>query len=296
MLFITGIATAGDDKGKEIPRSSQRPGWLGVGIQDVTPRFARGHNLTVKEGAYVNEVADDSPADSAGLNEGDIILEFNGKRIETADDLTEAVRGTAPGTKVSIKVNRNGESKSLSATIRKGAKRSSFAIGAPRGTRVMMNMFNTETEGMELMELNKQLGEYFEAPGGSGVLVTRVEQKEPAAEAGIKAGDVLVKVGNDAVKDAGDVREALADKEEGTKVPVELLRKGKKMTVTLVVSDEEEDGDVWHWKHPIPGNFNFHFEPQMDRLHDEIESRLREIPKHRKELQRIESTRKSKEI
>jgi serine protease Do len=287
-LAIT-IGSAAEQKAKDLPRSSNRPGWLGVSIQDVTPKFAREQELKIKEGAYVNDVVDDSPADSAGLNEGDVIVDFNGTKIEAAEDLTAAVRDTKPGTKVTVKVNRNGEIKSLTATIRKNNNRFPFAVAAPRAPRIMLNMFGGDVEGMDLMDLNKQLAEYFDVPGGKGVLVKSVEKGESAAQAGIKAGDVITRIGTETITDVEDIRDAITDNEEGDKVPVELLRKGKKVTVTIEVSEQDNDSEGELWRHPGHENFNFQFAPQLDEFENGLRMKLRELPKRHKEVQRRET-------
>ena len=293
MLAFTAEAAQNDTK--ERRSSSKKQGWLGVGIQDVTPKFARDHELKIKEGAYVNEVVEESPADSAGLKEEDVIVEFNGKKIEAAEDLTEAVTGTKPGTKATVKINRNGENKSLTVIVGKNRMRMPFAFAAPRAARVLVNMSERDIEGMELMDLPKQLGEYFEVPGGKGVLVTEVEKDENAAKSGMKAGDIIIKIGDETINNIGDIHDALSDLEEGDKVNVELIRKGKKNTVSLEISDERDD-DEYYWQGHMPGNFNFHFEPQMEKLQKELELRMQELPRKHKELRRVESTLPGKEI
>ncbi|NUN70141.1 MAG: PDZ domain-containing protein [Bacteroidetes bacterium] len=267
-------------------------GWLGVGIQDVTPKFAREEGLKVKEGAFVNEVVEESPADSAGIEEEDVVTEFNGKRIETAEDLSDAVAATKPGTKVTVKVNRNGETKSLTAVIRKNKTRSFGAFSMPAMPKVVMERIGAPltAEGLSLMELNQQLAEYFEVPNKKGVLVTSTEADENGAKAGIKAGDVLTKIGDEVVKGMDDVHEALSEAEEGDKLPVELFRKGKKMTVTLEVSEQHapRHGRIY-FRNGDQGHFNFELQQkELDRMHEGLEMRMKELPKRQRELIRLE--------
>ena len=295
LLLSSTLLIAAQDGSKERQKRSKGQGWLGVGIRDVTPKFARERELKIKEGAYINEVVDDSPADSAGLKEGDVVVDFNGKKIEASEDLMDAVRETVPGTKATIKVNRNGENKSISVNIRKNRMRVPYAIGAPRAPRVVVNLFGGDIEGMELMELNKQLADYFEVPNGKGVLVKDVEKDENAAKAGIKAGDVITKVGDELINDVDDIREAIEDMEEGDKVNVDLVRKGKKVTVSLELSDEADE-DGFYWRDHSPGKFNFHVVPEMDQLHREMEMRMKELPRKRKELIRLEEKMGSKGV
>ncbi|HAP35336.1 MAG TPA: hypothetical protein DCQ28_05120 [Bacteroidetes bacterium] len=294
LLFASAFSYAENGE-KEVRIKSKKQGWLGVGIQDVTPKFAREIELKIKEGAYINEIVDDSPADSAGLKKGDVIVDFNGKKIETAEDLTDAVRETKPGTKAVIKINRNGENKTISVSIGKNKIRMPFAVAAPHAARVVVNMFGGDIEGMDLMELNKQLADYFEVPNGKGVLVKEVEKDENAAAAGIKAGDVITKVGDETIKDIEDIHDVIDDRKEGDKVNIELYRKGKKTTVSLEIS-ENEIGEGMFWRGESPEHFNFRFEPQMDMMHKELQEKMKELPRKQIELRRHQSKLRSSEV
>lgn len=291
LLLLTAALHAEDEpRMKRTPARNQ--GWFGVSITDVTPKFAREKQLKVKEGAFVDEVVDESPADSAGIKEGDVITEFNGKRIELAEDLTEAVRGTRPWSKVTVKVNRAGESKSIAATVGRNRTRTPLAFSFPHG-EAMAFAFSGTTEGMELMNLNRQLAEYFDAPGGQGVLVKDVKKKSNAEKAGLKAGDVILTVAKEAVADAGEVREALRDAEEGDKVAVEVLRKGKKVALSLEVSapDEMFFGDRDHYRIRVL--------PELERLQErqkELQWKMKELPEQRRKIERLRIEEKEAEI
>ncbi len=295
LLLVTSALSYAENGDKEMRTKSKRQGWLGVGIQDVTPKFARENELKIKEGACINEIVDDSPADSAGLKKGDVILDFNGKKIEASEDLTNAVRETKPGTKATVKVNRSGENKTISVTIGKNKMRMPFAVNAPHAPRVIMKMFGGDVEGMDLMELNKQLAEYFEVPNSKGVLVKEVDKDENAATAGIKAGDVITKVGDETIKDIGDIRDAIDDRNEGDKVNVELLRKGKKITVSLEIS-ENEMGEGMFFGGESPEHFNFRFEPQMEMRHKKLQEDLKELPRKQIEIRKLESKLRHSEV
>jgi predicted metalloprotease with PDZ domain len=101
-------------------------------------------------------------------------------------------------------------------------------------------MINRESQGMHLMELNDQLGEYFGAPNGSGVLVEKVRKGSAADKAGLKAGDVLLKIGKRTIDDLEDVSKAFSKFDEGDKVDIEILRKGSGMTLPLEVAEIHE--------------------------------------------------------
>jgi membrane-associated protease RseP (regulator of RpoE activity) len=238
-------------------------GWLGVSIQDVTPRLARERDLKTKSGALISDVIDESPAEKGGLKEDDIIVEFHGKTVEDASDLTDAVRATAPGTATQVTVYRDGEKKTLQITVGKEKKNRSYSfmyhgvpaphmrIAVPPVPKFHMYSMN-DMFGLSLIDLNRQLGEYFGAPGGRGVLVMEVERKSAAAKAGFKAGDVIVRVGKETVETTDDLSEAIEDVKEGEKAEFGVLRKGTATTITV------EGGDL---SDSHMGNFrNFRFD------------------------------------
>ncbi|MEX2089838.1 MAG: PDZ domain-containing protein, partial [Bacteroidota bacterium] len=225
---------------KQDRKASSRPGWLGVSIQDITPGLKKSMDLKTDEGALVAEVTEKSPAEEAGVMDGDVILQFGTRQVEDTYDLQRAVSKAEPGTEVSMVVLRKGEKKTLSVTVGKAPRSRSFAFAMPRGGRVEV-FGRTNLQGLRLRELNEQLAEYFGAPEKKGVLVEEVDQESAAGKAGIKAGDVIVQVGKKKIDEIRDVSRALGAYDEGEKVDVEVLRKGARKTVSLEVG-EEGDG------------------------------------------------------
>jgi membrane-associated protease RseP (regulator of RpoE activity) len=219
-------------------------GYLGVSIQDMTGRLAKAMDVKTHEGALVTEVIADSPAEEAGLKDEDIIVEMDGNKISDADDLRGAVRKLKPGTKVNLVVMRKDERKTFTASIGKQPHTRSYSYSftppalphTPRAPRIQV-FVSTDALGMELSPLNEQLGKYFEAPDGKGVLVNEVEEDSKAEKAGFMAGDVITKIGNEPVEDVRDVHNALRDYKKGEKADVEIIRKGSKKTLTIEVPD-----------------------------------------------------------
>ena len=215
--------------------------WLGVAVGDISSSLAKQENLKKDEGAYVQKVVKNSPADSAGIKKGDVIVEFNGKKISEADDLARAVRKTEPGEKAKVTLYRGGDKKELSVALRKQKRRTMSFSFAPRNISRRVVVFrNRSTVGLNIMPLNPQLAKYFEAPDGKGVLVTSVQEASAAEKAGFKAGDVLTKIEDESIDDVGDVREALEDHEAGDKVKFDILRKGSRQSLTVEVEENEE--------------------------------------------------------
>jgi len=266
LFHCSARVDAGDKKGSvEVVADNghQRGGWLGVSIQDITSKLAKKKNLKNEDGVYVNDVLDDSPADSAGMKEGDVIVEFDGKAIDDAGDLLRAVHKTKPGTKAAIVIIRDNDKKSLTISVgkpRHNSHASGFAFAPPMPPHATL-FGSARRWGLQLSELNEQLGEYFGAPNGRGLLVEQVEKKSAGAKAGFKAGDVITKINKNSIEDMRDLSEALEDAQEGDKVSVEVLRKGSNTTLTVEIEDSDDP----------PSSFNFHFEnvPDLDGFHPE---------------------------
>jgi len=218
-------------------------GWLGVAVQDVTPRLARKKDLKVEEGASVTRVEEDSPAEDAGIREGDVIIEFDGKHIRDSDALIDAVRATKPGTDVSIIVVRGDERTTVHATIERRPKLSgtfSFRIPPMPPIPHIRVYRSASLYGLEVETLTKQLADYFGAPNRRGVLVKSVRRGSDAERAGFKAGDVILSVGKETIADVNDLLDALDEYDSGESVEVEILRKGVREQLRLTIKQRRE--------------------------------------------------------
>lgn len=261
--------------------------WLGVSIQDMTSKLAKSMDLKITEGVLVSEVVERSPAESSGVQEKDVIIEFNSKPITDADDLVKAVGKSEPGAKAELTLIRKGEKKKVTVTLgdiprRREARVFGFAPRAPR-----IHVFRSGAVlGVELMELNEQLAEYFQAPEGEGVLITEVRKKSAAEKAGLKAGDVILSVGKRRVNDARDVTRSLRRYEEGDKVEVEVMRKGAKKSLTVEIEDSEGMSDATIFNHLPDVEFFDDFKMDIRPELDELRLRLRNIKpfRHRIEI------------
>ena len=278
-----------------------RSGWLGVSIQDLTEDLMKDKDLKSTDGAYVADVVKESPADSAGIKEGDVITEFNGRTIYDASDLSKAVSRTKPGTKATVVLMRKGEKKDLAVVIKKQPRRRGIATFFGRAPRVAIFHSAGGMLGLTLMELNEQLGEYFGAPKDQGVLVQEVEKGSSAEKAGVKAGDVLMRIGTRSIEDMNDVSRAVGKYDEGEKVEIEVLRKGTKKTMTVQI-EEREDGPLGMVAPTPPhfplmekfefdtdefnNNFQFRVEPELRELQYKMQTLAPRIEINRKNLER----------
>jgi C-terminal processing protease CtpA/Prc len=229
---------------------TSRQAWLGVSLTDMNADMAKEKGIKADEGAYIREVVEDSPAEKAGFESGDVVVEFNGRSIYDADDLTKAVRKAEPGSTAKAIVLRKDQKKTIQVKLGKTPKNSlarSFSMGvpvAPPWPGHSMHYYTqaarmSDFSGLSMQTLNAQLAEYFEVPGGEGILVDRVKKGSAGAKAGFKAGDVILKVGEREVSEVSDVWEAVDDAGKQEKAQVEILRKGKKQTLSMEIEKRE---------------------------------------------------------
>lgn len=180
-------------------------GWIGVQIQPVTKEIADSLGLKKSEGALVAEPQKDSPAVKAGIEAGDVIVTVDGKPVHDARDLAKRIAGMAPNTTVKLGIVRKGSEKAISVTLGE--------LPNTREARAESNDNDRTREQTNEPRLGLSL-----APAGSepGVVVAEVDPNGPAADFGLKAGDVILEVAGRTVGTPAEVRKALGDaKSEG---------------------------------------------------------------------------------
>ncbi len=176
-------------------------GYLGVNIQTLTPDLAQALNLDTRQGALVSDVIPESPADHAGIQRGDIILNFNGKDVGNSRDLAATVAGTPVGDTTEVQVLRNGQQQTLQLTI--GALPGQ-GVSASEGSRTGQGQW-----GLQLQNLTPEMARAHGLPDGQGVRVAAVRPGSPAAEAGLRSGDILLQVNRRAVGSVDEVKTAI---------------------------------------------------------------------------------------
>jgi membrane-associated protease RseP (regulator of RpoE activity) len=235
-----------NEPGQKVKKS----GWIGAVVQDVDKKIAKKESLKNNQGAYIADVLDDSPADSAGLIRGDVVIRFAEKAIENADELLKAVRKTEPGTRVSVLVLRKGEEKNFSLKIGSYRMKREFGIGGRQMLPNMPFMFNARILGLRLLPLNEQLGEYFGAPQDEGMLVQDVAKRSSAAEAGLKAGDIILQAGKRTVHELNDILREVRKYDEGDTLRLTVLRRGEKLDIPVIVQESDAGFDNFQFTVP----------------------------------------------
>ena len=235
---------------------SEDHGWLGISVAEVTPEKVKELKLPAERGVLISNVEADSPAAKAGLKSGDVITELAGLRIEGAAQFRRLVHETPPGRTVAFTIWRDGRAQTISAalTSRHLTSHSSGHFAWPDGEMhmVMPDMPSmplmpsipsmgeifapgTPRLGIDAQDLNGELGKYFGAPEGEGVLIRDVRSGSPAEKAGLKAGDVIIKLSGERVRNASDLRTGLRGKRESKTVDVVILRKGTEITLPVTL-------------------------------------------------------------
>ena len=177
-------------------------GYLGVGIQSLTPSLAQALKLGARKGALVSEIMPDSPAAQAGIERGDVIVKFNGKAVDDSRHLAAAVAATPVGKDAELLVLRDGGEKTLSLKV---------AAMPNQDAPTAANDPSSRGEwGMELQTLSPEESRAQGLASGQGVGVVAVQPGSPADEAGLRPGDVLLQVNRQAVGSIEDVKAAVA--------------------------------------------------------------------------------------
>lgn len=188
-------------------------GWLGVSIQNMNQDLASSFGLTTPQGALVAEVLPDSPAASAGIKSGDVILSYAGKPVESSNDLPPLVALSQPGQSAPVEILRDGHKREITVTIAELAedKVSSLASAEPSSSRL-----NLAVENLSSAE-RAQLGV------DRGVRVTEVGPG-PAESAGIEPGDIVLSLDNKDIKSAEQMKHLVNSLPNGKPVPLLIKR------------------------------------------------------------------------
>ena len=174
-------------------------GQLGVRIQDVTPAMAKRLELGEARGALVGEVSPKSPAAKAGVQSGDVVVEFDGKPVRDSRQLRLAVGRAKPGATVPLKVVRDGDSKIVRVTV----KELESDEDAKSTSRREASKDTGTLNGVGVVDLSPQSRRQFGIPPSvNGALVSEVDPESPSHEAGLRAGDVIVEINKERIQDA----------------------------------------------------------------------------------------------
>ena len=231
----TAIVAGGSGIGFAIPSNMARKiytelldkgrvtrGWLGVQVQPLTAELAREFSVKDAVGVLVSDVVPDSPAAKAGIQRGDVLIEFDGKRLEGPVDLQRGVGLFAPGQSAKVKVWRDQSEKAIEVKVGEAPDE--------RAAREQPGGRPRSTLGLEVRPITPELAQRFNLKSNEGVFVARVEEGSAAAEAGIQRGDIVKQIKRQSVltnvRSLADFERATRDVKEGDQVAF-LLQRGQ---------------------------------------------------------------------
>lgn len=198
-------------------------GWLGVEIQGIDQKLAESFGMKRPQGALVARVMKDSPAEKAGLKQGDVILTFNDKEIGKSADLPPLVALSPIDEKATLGILRDGKHETVEVTI--GNLNDAEKHGLISG----MNSW-----GMLLAPLDKKTREALQFDGKTGVLISKVKPGSPADNSGLQAGDVLLAVGGKSVNSPQEAKTLLGTADSSRPLPLLVYRDGVTTFLALV--------------------------------------------------------------
>lgn len=283
--------------------------YLGVDIADVNADRVAALKLKEEEGVEVTMVDQDAPAGKAGIKEHDVILSMNGTAIESKPQLQRMIHETPPGRVITLGLSRDGQPMTIKVQL---ADRSSefahmnkgkdFHFEVPPIPNIpnlpdfeipnvsVVVVHSSIRSGLMVENLTPQLGEFFGAKNGNGVLVRSVEKGSRAEKAGLRAGDVITRIGDQSVHDTSDFTSALHGRSKGGSVNIGVIRDRKEQTLTLTLPERRESGEIIEESMEAP-ELDAETKVELSKMQDEIAKLQPQF-----ELAREDSRKASEEI
>lgn len=314
--LLLGLAQAGQTSMMEPSQpygissdDSGNASYLGIDIADITSDRLGSLKLKEEKGVEVTMVDQDAPAGKVGIKEHDVILSMNGTPVESKSQLQRMIHETPPGRTVTLGLSREGQPMTIKVQLADrrsefhhlAKSKDDFHFEIPPIPPIpnmpdfdvpnigVVYVHSSSRSGLMVENLSPQLSEFFGAKNGDGVLVRSVEKGSRADKAGLHAGDVIVRVGDQTVHDTSDFTHALHSRNSGS-VNVEVIRDRKPQTLSISLPGARDSGEM------IEESFEA---PEMDaKSRAELREALNEVAKlqPQMELAREETRKASEEI
>lgn len=257
VLLAGAVTVAGAVPASAAPSGDELSGdsYLGIGPRDINQNRVAALKLKDDSGVEVAEMDHDAPAAKAGIKVGDVILTFNGQKVESAEQLRRLIHETPAGRSVQLGISRNGQPVQLAVTL---GSRHGMIAAFPKAPRIAgpgnaffdnppdisMNILQASSKSGLLVEnLTPQLGDFLGVKNGGGVLVRSVEKGSPAEAAGLHAGDVIVRIEKDPVADMSDWHR-LTHRRNG-KTTLGVVRDKREQSFSMEFSSKRDSSDLF---------------------------------------------------
>jgi C-terminal processing protease CtpA/Prc len=204
--------------------------WLGVELQDLDPALREAFDFE-GPGVLVTRVISGGPADRGGLARGDIITSVDGGEVQSASEVIRRIRAQQPGDTIKVIRIRKGDKDDLQVQLAAAPER----LGSQR--RGPMPWASRSYLGARVERLNPDLASYFDVEPETGVLVVSVQEDSPAARAGLKAGDVIRKIGSEPVRSPEALANAVQAEDPGTVIEITAIRHGKEQKLQATLAE-----------------------------------------------------------
>jgi len=232
--------------------------YLGVDITDVTPERMSDLKLKEEKGVEVTMVDQDAPAGKAGMKEHDVILTMNGASVESAAQLRRMIHETPAGRTITLGVSRDGQPVTVKLQLADRPK--TYALNEPNSKDFhftmpkmpemdfipsinMVVVTQSVRSGLMVENMTPQLGEFFGVKNGNGVLVRSVDKGSRAEKAGFHAGDVIVKINDQTIRDTSDFTHAVKSR-AGNSVSVGVIRDKKEQNLNLELPEHKDSSGL----------------------------------------------------
>ena len=185
-------------------------GWLGVSIQDVNQDLAKSFNLKNVEGVLIADIVKDSPAEKSGLKQGDVLLRYNDLPISNMNQLRNLVASTAPGTNVTIAIQRQDRKMEIAVAIGDLGKIGKKLVDTKHVEELTKGVEELKGLGLTLQEITPELAEKYSYDGQKGVIITKIEPGSLAEQYRLSPGNIILQINRKTINSLADVKKALA--------------------------------------------------------------------------------------
>ncbi|MBN2430344.1 MAG: PDZ domain-containing protein [Acidobacteria bacterium] len=226
--------------------------WLGVKIRDLNAAELDEISAMDDLGVYISEILADSPAEKAGLEKGDIIVRLAGIPVIGAEHFIQMIRSSASGRTFTIEFLRQGKNRTAKVTLAEKSRDRRYRYFSPSGAVIpeipqpssprLFDFFsyrNRPRLGIYYEDITEQLARFLGVEEGTGVLITSVIKDSPAEKAGLRAGDVIVRIDDTAVENSGDLMAALQENDPSAVLKVRVVRKGERLEFEISPQKQE---------------------------------------------------------